>query len=323
MPVNAQPHDPADLVLPPDPFEEEKRRFLERHPAWYILAAQNDPALHRYVRPDYLALADGGKQKVLETLNLDDFKSFDDIHHVIDDVNGMGEELLSYPGLTALVAHKLANASYLAGDSIHKARARRIAEHAHTLTGIDIHPGAQLNDYVFMDHGTGLIIGETARVGKGTRLYHSSTLGAYGKGITTDELGREIRHPSVGNFVIMSNTAQVLGDCRINDHVTLGPQSTVIKSDIQHDANIQPGALVMNAKVGVGAIVGPGVTWVGKDIPDYHTVNKVGDLVVVQPIAGSKADRQWLQLPKVVDLPSVRSLYESVLSPVVGSHLAH
>ncbi|MES2280044.1 MAG: serine O-acetyltransferase EpsC [Pseudomonadota bacterium] len=130
------------------------------------------------------------------------------------------EVLLCYPGVLALIHHRLAHQLYGLGLPL---LARIVAELAHSQTGIDIHPGAQIGEGFFMDHGTGVVIGETAVIGKRVRLYQAVTLGA--KRFPTDQEGNLQkglpRHPVVEDDVVIYAGATVLG------RVTLGRGATI------------------------------------------------------------------------------------------------
>ncbi len=130
------------------------------------------------------------------------------------------EVLLCYPGVLALIHHRLAHQLYGLGLPL---LARIVAELAHSQTGIDIHPGAQIGEGFFMDHGTGVVIGETAVIGKRVRLYQAVTLGA--KRFPTDKEGNLQkglpRHPVVEDDVVIYAGATVLG------RVTLGKGATI------------------------------------------------------------------------------------------------
>jgi serine O-acetyltransferase len=132
----------------------------------------------------------------------------------------LDEVVFCYPGITAITHHRLAHALYGLGCEI---LARIIAEIAHAQTGIDIHPGATIDESFFIDHGTGVVIGETARLGKGVRLYQGVTLGA--KSFPLDDDGAPIkgqpRHPIVEDAVVIYAGATILG------RVTIGAGSTI------------------------------------------------------------------------------------------------
>ena len=130
------------------------------------------------------------------------------------------EVLLCYPGILATIHHRLANHLYTAGLPL---LARICSELAHSATGIDIHPGAQIGPRFFIDHGTGVVIGETAVLGEGVRIYQAVTLGA--KRFPTDESGTLhkglARHPIVEDDVVIYAGATILG------RITIGKGSTI------------------------------------------------------------------------------------------------
>lgn len=131
------------------------------------------------------------------------------------------EVLLCYPGVLAMIHHRLAHKLYSLGLPL---LARIVAELAHGQTGIDIHPGAQIGPGFFIDHGTGVVIGETAVIGKRVRLYQAVTLGA--KRFPTDLAGNLQkglpRHPVVEDDVVIYAGATVLGRVTIGKGATIG-----------------------------------------------------------------------------------------------------
>lgn len=131
------------------------------------------------------------------------------------------EVLLCYPGVLAIIHHRLAHSLYKLGVPL---LARIVAELAHSLTGIDIHPGAEIGSGFFIDHGTGVVIGETAVIGERVRLYQAVTLGA--KTFPSDENGALKkglpRHPIVEDDVVIYAGATVLGRITIGSGSTIG-----------------------------------------------------------------------------------------------------
>jgi serine O-acetyltransferase len=130
------------------------------------------------------------------------------------------EVLVCYPGIHAVIHHRIAHQLYRLGAPL---VARVIAEIAHSATGIDIHPGAQIAERFFIDHGTGVVIGETAVIGRHVRLYQAVTLGA--KRFDKDENGMLVkgnaRHPIVEDNVVIYAGATILG------RITIGHSSTI------------------------------------------------------------------------------------------------
>ena len=149
------------------------------------------------------------------------------------------EVLLCYPGVRALISHRLAHELYKLGLPL---ISRVIAELAHADTGIDIHPGATIGRGCFIDHGTGVVIGETAVIGERVRIYQNVTLGA--KSFPTDGDGNLVkgqpRHPIVEDEAVIYAGATVLG------RVTIG-RGAVIGGNVWLTRSVAPGSLVTQA----------------------------------------------------------------------------
>ena len=129
------------------------------------------------------------------------------------------EILLTYSGLHAIWLHRISHALFKRGWIV---SARLISNLGRFLTGIEIHPGATIGDGLFIDHGTGIVIGETAEIGRNVTLYQGVTLGGTGK-----EKGK--RHPTIGNNVVVASGAKVLGSFKVGDHAKIGAGSVVLK----------------------------------------------------------------------------------------------
>lgn len=140
--------------------------------------------------------------------------------------NGL-EIALLYPGFKAIRAYRKAHKHYLKG---HFFRARMISQRAARKTGIEIHPGATIGKRFVIDHGTGIVIGETAEIGDDVLLYQGVTLGGTGK-----DVGK--RHPTVGNRVMISAGAKVLGPITIGDDVRVAAGAVVLK-DVPPDCTV-------------------------------------------------------------------------------------
>ena len=149
------------------------------------------------------------------------------------------EVLLCYPGLRALISHRIAHQLYRLGLPL---IARVVAELAHADTGIDIHPGASIGAGCFIDHGTGVVIGETAVLGERVRIYQNVTLGA--KSFPTDADGHVLkgqpRHPVVEDEVVIYAGATVLG------RITLG-RGSVIGGNVWLTRSVPPGSVITQA----------------------------------------------------------------------------
>ena len=129
------------------------------------------------------------------------------------------EVIFCYSGLHAIWMHRISHALYLRGWVL---LPRMISNFCRFLTGIEIHPGATIGEGLFIDHGTGIVIGETAELGKIVTLYQGVTLGGTGK-----EKGK--RHPTIGNNVVVASGAKVLGSFTVGDHAKIGAGSVVLK----------------------------------------------------------------------------------------------
>jgi serine O-acetyltransferase len=148
------------------------------------------------------------------------------------------EVLFCYPGLQALMFHRFAHWLYVLGMPFIP---RLISHLARFLTGIEIHPGAQIGQGVFIDHGMGVVIGETAIVGDYALIYQGVTLGGTGK-----ESGK--RHPTLGENVVVGAGAKVLGNIQIGNNARIGAGSVVLR-DVPSDCTVVgvPGRVVYRA----------------------------------------------------------------------------
>lgn len=129
------------------------------------------------------------------------------------------EVLLCYPGLHALQMHRIAHFFW---QRRMRLLARFISHVSRFLTGIEIHPGARLGAGLFIDHGMGVVIGETAEVGENVTIYQGAVLGGRGT-----EKGK--RHPTIGNHVVIAAGAKILGSFRVGDHARIGAGAVVLK----------------------------------------------------------------------------------------------
>jgi len=161
------------------------------------------------------------------------------------------EVLLTYPGIKALAAHRLSHFLWKRGF---KLLARMHSQFWRFWTQIEIHPGAQIESGVFIDHGSGLVIGETAVVEKGAMLYHGVTLGGTGK-----DTGK--RHPTVRKGALISAHAQVIGPIEVGEKAKVGAGAVVV-SDVPSDVT------------GVGETTKNHHTTGEKDEPTIHEVEE-------------------------------------------------
>jgi serine O-acetyltransferase len=137
------------------------------------------------------------------------------------------EILLLYPGMHSLINHRIAHALYRWHLFL---LARLISQTSRHFTGIEIHPGARIGKRFFIDHGFGVVIGETAEIGDDVLLYQGVTLGGTG-------LQKGKRHPTVGNNVVIGAGAKVLGNITIGDNSYIGANAVVIK-DVPHNSTV-------------------------------------------------------------------------------------
>lgn len=146
------------------------------------------------------------------------------------------EVILCYPGLHAVLIYRLAHKFYQWKRFV---LARVISQIGRFLTGIEIHPGAKIGRGLFIDHGMGVVIGETAEVGDNVTIFHGVTLGGTGK-----DKGK--RHPTVGNNVLIGAGTKVLGPITIGNNVKIGANSVVLK-DVPSDVTVVgiPGKIVV------------------------------------------------------------------------------
>jgi serine O-acetyltransferase len=225
----------------------------------YYVGNTLDAALNALLRQVHLELRYAARNSPAEAAGLEqravrivqDFAStLPDVREQLDNdvqaaFNGdpaarsVDEVLLCYPGVLALIHHRIAHQLYRLGVPL---LARIVAELAHAETGIDIHPGAQVGSGFFIDHGTGVVVGETAVIGERVRLYQAVTLGA--KRFPTDASGNLQkglpRHPIVEDDVIIYAGATILG------RVTIGRGST-IGGNVWLTRSVPPGSRVTQA----------------------------------------------------------------------------
>ena len=180
---------------------------------------------------------------MFETIKRGISKVKEDIQTIYDNdpaARSLPEVILCYPGLHAIIAYRLAHKLYKWHLPL---LARMISYLTRIVTGIEIHPAARIGRRFFIDHGEGVVIGETTIIGDDVLLYQQVTLGGTGK-----DLGK--RHPTVGNHVIIGAGAKVLGDIIIADHVRIGAGSVVIEDVPSHSTVVGvPGRVVQRATV--------------------------------------------------------------------------
>ena len=191
------------------------------------------------------------------------------------------EVILLYPGFHILVYHRIAHWLYEHG---HFFLARWVSQHGRHKTGIEIHPGAQIGRCLFIDHGMGIVFGETTVIGDNCTIYHGVTLGGTGK-----DHGK--RHPTIGNNVLISTGAKVLGPFRVGDGARIAANAVVL-SEVPEDATA----------VGIPARV----VRVAGQKPDF--ADKVDQVSITDPVQK--------------ELQSIQSRLEFLEKMLEGCHLA-
>ena len=131
------------------------------------------------------------------------------------------EVALLYPGIHAIWAHRLAHKLWTSTPAL-RPLARAISQVMRGVTNIEIHPGAQIGRRFFIDHGSGVVIGETSIIGDDVLMYHQVTLGGRSR-------GRFKRHPTIGNRVLIGAGAKIIGDITVHDDVKIGANALVVK----------------------------------------------------------------------------------------------
>lgn len=236
------------------PVEKSDKPLPERNGIVYLLAN-----LKKLILPEYLYTLDmpfedfflAVKQQLKEEVSTvcDESDKCADIimsklplikHLILTDIQAIydgdpaakskEEIVLAYPGFRAIFTYRIAHQLYLLNIPI---LPRIMTEYAHEKTGIDINPGAKIGEYFCIDHGTGVVIGETATLGDHVKLYQGVTIGA--KSFRLDENGNPVkggkRHPDIGNNVVIYANATILGgDTYIGDNSIIGGNSWIISS---------------------------------------------------------------------------------------------
>ena len=135
--------------------------------------------------------------------------------------------VLTYPGVKAVLFHKIAHFFCIAKFDL---VARIISQFSRFLTGIEIHPKAKVGKNLFIDHGMGVVIGETSEIGDNVTIYHMVTLGGISPSIDSDEQRNVKRHPTLKNNVVVGSGAQVLGPVIIGENAKIGANAVVTKN---------------------------------------------------------------------------------------------
>ena len=142
--------------------------------------------------------------------------------------------VLTYPGVKAVFFHQISNFFYKAGFDL---VARIISQSVRFFTGIEIHPGAKIGKNLFIDHGMGVVIGETSEIGDNVTIYHAVTLGGSSPSVDSERQRHEKRHPTVGNDVVIGSGAQIIGPVKIGNNARIAANAVVVK-DVPENATM-------------------------------------------------------------------------------------
>ena len=142
--------------------------------------------------------------------------------------------IITYPGVKAVFFHQISNFFYKAGFDL---IARIISQTVRFFTGIEIHPGAKIGKNLFIDHGMGVVIGETSEIGDNVTIYHNVTLGGSSPSIDSERQRHEKRHPTIGNDVVIGSGAQIIGPIKVGNNARIAANAVVVK-DVPENATM-------------------------------------------------------------------------------------
>ena len=142
--------------------------------------------------------------------------------------------ILTYPGVKAVFFHQISNFFYKAGFDL---IARIISQTIRFFTGIEIHPGAKIGKNLFIDHGMGVVVGETSEIGDNVTIYHNVTLGGSSPSIDSERQRHEKRHPTIGNDVVIGSGAQIIGPIKVGNNSRIAANAVVVK-DVPENATM-------------------------------------------------------------------------------------
>ena len=142
--------------------------------------------------------------------------------------------ILTYPGVKAVFFHQISNFFYKAGFDL---IARIISQTIRFFTGIEIHPGAKIGKNLFIDHGMGVVVGETSEIGDNVTIYHNVTLGGSSPSIDSERQRHEKRHPTIGNDVVIWSGAQIIGPIKVGNNARIAANAVVVK-DVPENATM-------------------------------------------------------------------------------------
>ena len=142
--------------------------------------------------------------------------------------------ILTYPGVKAVLFHRIAHFFCMAKFDL---IARIISQTSRFFTGIEIHPGAKIGKNLFIDHGMGVVIGETSEIGDNVTIYHAVTLGGSSPSIDSERQRHEKRHPTIGNDVVIGSGAQIIGPVKVGNGARIAANAVVVK-DVPENATM-------------------------------------------------------------------------------------
>ncbi len=135
--------------------------------------------------------------------------------------------ILTYPGVKAVFFHRVASFFHIAGFQL---LARIISQIVRFFTGIEIHPGAKIGKNLFIDHGMGVVIGETSEIGNNVTIYHAVTLGGISPSIESEKQRNEKRHPTIGDDVVIGSGAQIIGPIKVGNGSRVAANAVVVNN---------------------------------------------------------------------------------------------
>ena len=142
--------------------------------------------------------------------------------------------ILTYPGVKAVFFHKITSFFHIAGFPL---LARIISQAVRFFTGIEIHPGAKIGKNLFIDHGMGVVIGETSEIGNNVTIYHAVTLGGISPSIDSERQRHEKRHPTIGDNAVIGSGAQIIGPVKVGNGSRIAANAVVV-NDVPENATM-------------------------------------------------------------------------------------
>ena len=143
--------------------------------------------------------------------------------------------ILTYPGVKAIFFHNISHFFYVAGFDL---VARIISQATRFFTGIEIHPGAKIGKNLFIDHGMGVVIGETSEIGDNVTIYHAVTLGGISPSINSNDQRNEKRHPTIGDDVVVGSGAQIIGPVVVGNCARIAANAVVVNDVAENTAMV-------------------------------------------------------------------------------------